>query len=366
MAAVRLAISLLPVAAILATACSSPVRLATPAEVAQANRPSPSPAGGDSGTGSGAGQPSPGPSASGGSGGLSQLQAELRQLVAQVGPSVVEVDADSRVGAGVIFDSQGDIVTNAHLVDGAATLNVKTADARTLTAKLVGSNAAADLAVIRVAPDGLKPATFGDSTQVQVGDMVLAIGSPTAATGSAGQGIVSGLKGSEQTASGVSLANLLQTTAPVGPAGSGGALVNIDGQVVGILTLGASAGAGTPAALAIPSSQAAAVAQQLAGTAPATQAGAAYLGVSTTSAPNGGALVASVVAGGPAARAGVAAGWVITAIGGHQVADSNGVGQVLAGFKAGDQVALTVRLPDGSSRTVQVTLGQRPNATPTP
>jgi S1-C subfamily serine protease len=365
----RLALVLVALAAILASACSSPVRLATPAEIAQANRPSPAAANagaGDAGTGSGGAQASPAPGAAGGSGALAQLQAELRQLIAQVSPSVVEVDADSRVGSGVIFDSQGSIVTNAHIVDGARTVNIRTADGRTLAATVRGSNAASDLAVIRVAPDGLKAATFGDSGQVQVGDVVVAIGSPAGTSGSLSQGIVSGLKGSVQTGSGMTLANLLETTAAIGPGGSGGALVNIAGQVIGILTLGANSSAGTAAGVAIPSSQAAAVAKQLIGTSPATQSASAYLGVATTSAPGGGALVASVVAGGPAAKAGVAAGWVITGIGGHQVADSNAVLQALAGFKAGDHVALTARLPDGSSRTVQVTLGQRPAPTPTP
>lgn len=314
-------------------ACTAPVRLATPAEVQQATAPSPAPAAAAPGTGPG---------------GLAALQDELRQLVDRVLPSVVQIDgAGGGPASGVVMDAQGDVVTNDHVVGSAGSFTVTTSDGGSHPATLVRSFAANDLAVVRMAgASGLRPATFGDSGAVRVGDLALAIGGPA---GSVGQGIVSGVGRSQSEGNGVDLTGLLQTTAPFGPGSSGGALVDIAGEVIGITTLGV-----TPStSFAIPSSQVTGV----------TGANMPYLGVTTTAAGTGGAQVVAVVAGGPAGQAGVQTGWVITALDGRRVADSSSVSQVLSGHRPGDRVVLTARLPDGSTRTVTVTLGQRP-ATP--
>ncbi len=347
-------------------ACSSPVRLATPSEVKQATAPSPTPAaitapipGASAAPGA---SPAPAPA---GSGALGQLQNELRLLIDKVLPSVVQIDTGNGLGSGVVMDAQGDIVTNAHVVESASSLTVTTSDGHTYSATLVGSYAANDLAVIKVSSDAsLKPATFGDSAAARVGDIVLAIGSPLGLTDSVSEGIISGTGREQPEGNGITLRGLIQTTASINPGNSGGALVDISGQVIGIPTLGASAsprgGAAASIGFAIPSSQVLSVTKQLTTGGTVTQTNQAYLGVVVSAASNGGALVGSVAAGGPADAAGVKAGWIVHSLGGHAVADSSSVSQILSGLKPGDKIQLTAQLPDGSSRTVTVTLGQRP------
>ena len=136
------------------------------------------------------------------------------------------------IGSGIVLDSKGDILTNAHVISGARTIQVAFSDGTTATATLVGSNTGADLAVIRVsvAASTLHPLTLGSSASVQIGDTVYAIGSPFGLSGSFTEGIVSNL-GQVSAASG---ANLIQTDAAINPGNSGGPLVNTQGQVIGI------------------------------------------------------------------------------------------------------------------------------------
>jgi putative serine protease PepD len=363
----------LGVAGLLA-ACSSPVRLATPAEIRQATAPTPSPQANTApgapapsptaGTGT---APAPTPStAPAGSGALAGLQNELRALIDQVMPSVVEIDTSGGLGSGVVLDGQGDIVTNAHVVGSSRSFTVRASDGSTRPASLVGSYPNNDLAVIKASGgSALKPATLGDSTQLHVGDIVLTFGSPLGLTGSVSEGLVSGLGRSQSEGGGVTLTNLIQTTAAISPGNSGGALVNISGQVVGIPTLGATdsprnGGTASNIGFAIPSSQVANVTKQLISNGSVTNTGIAYLGITTSNTGTGGAQIASVVAGGPSEKAGVQSGWVITSLGGHPVSDSSSISQILSGFKPGDKIDLVATLPDGSTKTVQVTLGERP------
>jgi len=326
--------------AALLSSCTFPVRFATPAEVAQATNPTPATI-----------LAPPAPAAP--PGGLTQIQAELRQLIAQVGPSVVRVDAGAASGSGLLLDATGTVVTPASLVTGSQQVTITTASGQHYTGTVSGSDAGTDVAVIRATgASGRTPAAFGDSSGVQVGDVVVAIGNQVAPSGTASQGIVSGTAGTLASDS-QTLTGLIQTTAPMAAGTSGSALVNIAGQVIGMTTLGAS-GAPT-AAVAIPSNQLNTVAQRLIAGA-ATQ-GTAHLGVATTNAPNGGALVQSVISGGPAARAGIQAGWTIIGIGGQSVASSAAVAQILAAYKPGQSVVVTVRLPNGSTRSIPVVLG---------
>jgi S1-C subfamily serine protease len=327
-------------AAALLSSCTFPVRFATPAEVAQATNPTPATI-----------LAPPAPAAP--PGGLTQIQAELRQLIAQVGPSVVRVDAGAASGSGLLLDATGTVVTPASLVTGSQQVTITTASGQHYTGTVSGSDAGTDVAVIRATgASGLTPAAFGDSSGVQVGDVVVAIGNQAAPSGTASQGIVSGTAGNLASDS-QTLTGLIQTTASMAAGTSGSALVNIAGQVIGMTTLGAS-GAAT-AAVAIPSNQLNTVAQRLISGA-ATQ-GTAHLGVATTNSPNGGALIQSVITGGPAARAGIQAGWTIIGIGGQSVASSAAVAQILAGYKSGQSVVVTVRLPNGSTRSIPVVLG---------
>lgn len=247
--------------------CTVPVRFATPAEIKAANAPTPPP------PPEAAAAAAPSPSPIPGSGALDQFQAQLRQIAATVTPSVVEIDTGGSrgtVGSGIVFDAQGDIVTNAHVVGAYTSFKVTSSDGHTYQAALVGADQANDIAVVKAAsPDAsLKPATFGDSAQVKVGDVVLAIGSPLGQGISVSDGIVSALGRSEAESPTVTLTNLIQTTAPLQPGNSGGALVDISGHVIGITTLAAINNPGGPSSstsigFAITSAQARTVAKQL-------------------------------------------------------------------------------------------------------
>jgi S1-C subfamily serine protease len=151
----------------------------------------------------------------------------------------VVIETENGLGSGVVFDDKGDVVTNNHVVDGSKTFSVTLADGRKLHGTLVGTYPAGDLAVVRVPGMGLKPATFGDSSKLAVGDIVLAVGSPLGLQGSVTEGIVSALDRKVPESQTVTLPNVIQTSAEINPGNSGGALVNLAGEVVGIPTLAA-------------------------------------------------------------------------------------------------------------------------------
>ena len=157
-------------------------------------------------------------------------------VYAQDSPGVVMITVSlgnsQAIGSGIVLDTKGDILTNAHVISGARKIEVAFSDGTTVPATLVGSNTAADLAVIRVsvAASTLHPLTLGSSASVRVGDSVYAIGSPFGLSGSLSEGIVSNLG---QTGAG-NLTGLIQTDAAINPGNSGGPLVNARGQVIGI------------------------------------------------------------------------------------------------------------------------------------
>jgi S1-C subfamily serine protease len=166
-------------------------------------------------------------------------------IYAQVSPGVVtitDVVSNNRgqtgqaTGSGIVLDTRGDILTNDHVIAGASHIQVTFSDGTTANATLVGSNAAADLAVIRVSVPAstLHPVTLGNSSSVQIGDKVYAIGSPFGISGSLTEGIVSNLNQNGPAPNGGSLSGLIQTDAAINPGNSGGALVNAQGQVIGI------------------------------------------------------------------------------------------------------------------------------------
>ena len=268
---------------------------------------------------------------------------------------MVRIDAGAVSGSGLLLDSQGTIATPASLVAGQREVTVTTASGQQYQGTVSGSDPASDVAVVRITgASGLTPVTFGDSAAVQVGDVVVAIGNQLPQSASVSQGIVSGTSGTLAVGT-ATVTGLLQTTAPMASGTSGSALVNIAGQVIGMTTLGSAATANL--GLAIPGNQVNTVSQTLIGGGTGTRVGTAYLGVTATDAAGGGALVQSVVAGGPAARAGVQAGWIIVGIGGRAVANAAAVGQILATYTPGVRVVLTVQLPDGSTRSIPVVLG---------
>ena len=173
-----------------------------------------------------------------------QASTTAEAVYKQVSPGVVTITAvvnsgrgsGRATGSGIVLDTNGNILTNAHVIAGAQQIQVTFSDGRTVNATLVGSNSSADLAVIRVsvAASTLHPVTLGNSDSAQVGDTVYAIGSPFGLSGSLSQGIISNLKQSGRTSNGSNLSGLIQTDAAINPGNSGGALVNTQGEVIGI------------------------------------------------------------------------------------------------------------------------------------
>jgi len=172
------------------------------------------------------------------------VETQQEAAIAKVEPSVVELDVTTaraeQIGSGVIIDTNGDIVTNNHVVSGAQTIKVVLSNGNTETAQLVGTDTKDDLAVVRIAPFAhMVVAQIGDSSKLTVGEEVLAIGNPLGITETATRGIVSALNRSVTESTGATISNAIQTDASINPGNSGGALINLQGQLVGIPTLGA-------------------------------------------------------------------------------------------------------------------------------
>jgi S1-C subfamily serine protease len=165
------------------------------------------------------------------------LQQQFVAVVKTVSPAIVQVETGTGLGSGVVFDGQGDIVTNAHVVRGATRLVVTLGGGRRASARLIGADTRHDLAVVRLV--GLAPtsASFAQSSQLEVGDVVLAIGNPLGLRSSVTQGIISSVNRTVSEGGGVTLAPVIQTSAAINPGNSGGALVDLQARVVGIPTL---------------------------------------------------------------------------------------------------------------------------------
>ncbi|MCP3784447.1 trypsin-like peptidase domain-containing protein [Micromonospora sp. A3M-1-15] len=297
--------------------------------------------------------------------------ADLPKIAAAVQDSIVTIMTDSGEGSGVILSADGYVLTNNHVVASASgdTVKVVFADGKTAQAKIVGTDPKTDLGVVKASGvSNLKAAKFGDSDAMQVGDQVLALGSPLGLQGSVTAGILSARDRTIQAGEGgqqqnpqqgaSSISGLLQTDAPINPGNSGGALVNTRGEVIGINTAIATAGQGSNGNIgvgfAIPSNKAKDVAEKL-------QRGEKIshpsLGVSVAGAEDGGALVSDVVAGSAAEKAGLQRGDVITKFGDKVINDSNDlVGAVQAG-KVGDRVEVQFKR-NGSTQTATVTLAE--------
>jgi putative serine protease PepD len=299
-----------------------------------------------------------------GTGTAAQLQEDFVAVVQQVAPSVVVIQTDQGLGSGVIFDNQGHVVTNAHVTAGASQFQVTLADGRQQSATLVGSFASDDLAVLKMSdPTNLRPATFADSSQLQVGDIVMAIGNPLGLQSSVTEGIVSALNRTVSEPGGVALPGVIQTSAAINPGNSGGALVDLAGQVVGIPTLAATdpqiGGSAPGIGFAIPSSTASDIARQLISTGHVVSSGRAYLGIQSADTFGGqGVYVVRVATGGPAAAAGITNGELIISIDGKATPDNQTLSELLAQHKPGDKVTVALVKPNGSQVTVTVTLGE--------
>ncbi|MGI5243526.1 S1C family serine protease [Dactylosporangium sp. CA-139066] len=276
-------------------------------------------------------------------------------------PSVVDISTGEAEGSGVIMTKDGQIITNNHVVQGARQLTVTFSTGKTAPATVVGTDPAGDIAVIKVqGVSDLTPAKFGDSDALRVGDTVLAVGSPLGLQGSVTAGIVSALHrtiSGEQ--GGKSIADAIQTDAAINPGNSGGALVNLKGEVVGINTAIATAGENSNGNIgvgfAISANRARSSADQLA---KGGKVSHPYLGVQLTDGTNG-ALIGGVVAGGPADKAGLKTGDIVTKFGTSTVTDATSLINAVQAAKAGDQVPVVVNR-NGTEQTVTVTLGEAP------
>jgi Do/DeqQ family serine protease len=297
-----------------------------------------------------------------------QIPDELRRFFGDQLPQQFRGQRAPRVqrglGSGVIVSQDGYILTNNHVVDGSDTVSVELTDDRTFTAKVVGTDPATDLAVVKIDAKGLPTLEFGDSDAVKVGDAVLALGNPLGVGETVTSGIISA-KG-RQTSRDDSYQDFLQTDAAINHGNSGGALVNAGGQLIGIpsqiLTpTDGNIGLG----FAIPSNMAKHVMDQLIATGSVRRAKlgvtvqritpdlAASLGLPNTR----GALISGVEDGSPASRAGVRQGDVITAYNGKPVEDNNQLRNSVASTKPGTSVSLQV-LRNGRSETLQATVGE--------
>ncbi|MGI8685239.1 MAG: S1C family serine protease [Acidimicrobiales bacterium] len=296
---------------------------------------------------------------------------DVAGVVAKVEPAVVSIQVGSGrggtgAGTGVILSSTGEILTNAHVVEGASTIRVTLAgESQARSAELVGADPGADLALITIpGAKDLPVAELGRSADVAVGDDVVAIGNALALRGgpTVTRGIVSALDRSLDADAGNTITGLIQTDASISSGNSGGPLVNAAGQVIGINTAVASAGRGSATGdigFAIAIDQAQPVLDRLrTGTAAASRG---YLGVSTADPEDGsrGATVMSVADGSAAASAGIRTGDLITHVDGKAIDGAAALASAVRANQPGDSVELTV-IRDGDERTVKATLAPQP------
>lgn len=312
----------------------------------------------------------------------------VAQVASQVGPSVVQVNvevtqntpfgpqSEEGIGSGVIYRDDGYIVTNNHVVEGATELNVAFADGTTEPAQVVGRDPRTEMAVIRVDRNDLPAARFNEDEDLVVGQLAVAIGSPSGFESTVTAGVISGIgrefpaefTGGDPAATSA-LTDLIQTDAAISPGNSGGALADRDGEVIGINVayLPPSDTGAVNIGFAIPSDTAASVADQLIETG---KVSSAYLGVETTDLSpedaerfglpvESGAIVEQVEPGSGADAAGVRRGDIIVRLGDNPIDNAGDLFGALRDYQPGDTVELTV-VRDGEELTLEVTLGERP------
>jgi Do/DeqQ family serine protease len=273
---------------------------------------------------------------------------------------------EAGVGSGVVVTADGYILTNNHVVAGAQRVTVEFVDGRSLSAKVIGTDPPSDLAVLKVAGTGFKTLPLADSSQVRVGDIVLAIGHPL----NLGQTVTMGIISAKDRATGAvrgGYEDFLQTDAPINRGNSGGALVNLRGELVGINSqIMSPTGGNIGIGFAIPSSMAHDVMTQLIerGSVRRGQLGVFVQGVNADLARSlgltevRGAIVTQVAESGAAERAGVEQGDVILSLDGKRVDSTNALRNAVARIAPGTKVALEI-LRDGKPRTLSVALEER-------
>ena len=295
--------------------------------------------------------------------------SSVEDVAAEVLPSVVSISVQSQAGTGtgtgVVISSDGQILTNNHVVESGGNLTVTFHDGTSASAEVVGTDPVTDLAVIQARDvSGLTAAELGSSGDLEVGQQVVAIGSPFGLEGTVTTGIVSAVGrpvSAGQTQDSRAVIDAIQTDAPINPGNSGGPLVNMSGQVVGINSAIYTPSAGSVGlGFAIPIDQAKPIAEELIDTGQATHA---RIGISVGPADGEtrGALIASVESGSGADEAGLAEGDVITKIDDRQVTDGESLIAAARSFRPGDTVTITF-VRDGATQTAEITLGSDADA----
>ena len=307
------------------------------------------------------------------SGGMTaeQIIAQDRQAVVQIN---VQRGQGGGIGSGVIIDQQGDIITNDHVVSGGQKFNVVLFDGTSLPATLVGTDSADDLAVVKIRPSNkLYAMPIGDSSKLQVGNAVLAMGNPLGITQTVTNGIVSALgRTVSEGQAGGTIVDAVQTDAPINPGNSGGALVDMSGSLVGIPTLVAiDPEFKTPAngvGFAVPSNRVKFIAPQLIQYGKVQHSGRAALAINATTVDaqvaaqaslsvDHGALIVSATPGGPAAQAGLRSGDVIVQLEKSAVNNVSDLSDALLSYDPGTTV--TVGIMRGTQQMqVKVRLGE--------
>jgi putative serine protease PepD len=262
-------------------------------------------------------------------------------------------------GSGFVYDTQGHVITNQHVVAGAETVSVTFANGKSYSARVVGSDPSTDIAVLDVdAPASvLSPLELGDSSSLEVGEGVVAIGSPFGLEQTVTSGIVSALHRQITAPNNFAIDDAIQTDAAINHGNSGGPLLDLSGEVVGVNSqIESESGGNDGVGFAVPSNTVDRIARALIADGSVEHA---YLGVSTEDG-DGGASIAEVRAGTPAADAGLRTGDVVTAIDGRKVASADELRTAIDAQQPGDGVKLTVER-GGSTETITVTLGTRPS-----
>ena len=351
------------------------------------------------------------PTRSGGGGGLS-----AHEIYERTAPSVVKVTSTivrqsespfgfgesaqqgTATGSGFVIDSNGTLLTNWHVVENASKVTVSFEHSKTVEAHVVGKNPSQDLAVLKIPTEGLSlhPLTLGDSSSVEVGEPVVAIGNPFGLSRTLTTGVISALQREITAPNGFAIDNVLQTDAPINPGNSGGPLLNAKGQVIGITSQIETGGGGSDGNIgigfAVPINTAKAELPELEKNGTVQTA---YLGVEMISIDGSlaslnlpvksGALIEKVEAGSPAAKAGIRAGNIEAKVGGNEISVGGDIvvgvdgkkvtsDEDLASYigtkKPGDTVTIELLRESGSGgytkKNVTVTLGQRPNSIPNP
>jgi putative serine protease PepD len=286
--------------------------------------------------------------------------------------SVVEIDAtttgssspfpggngsSSAEGTGFVYDTNGDIVTNQHVISGASSVRVKFSDGSTYKATVVGADPSTDVAVLHVdAPSSkLQPLTLADSSRVAVGDGVVAIGNPFGLDGTVTSGIVSAVGREIAAPDDTPIEGAIQTDAAINHGNSGGPLLDLQGKVIGITSQIQSEGGGNDGVgFAVPSNTVKSIASQLIANGKVEHA---FLGVTPTNAA-GGVGISTVKQGSAADDAGLKVGDVVTAVNGRRVTDQSQLRAIISAHKPGDTLSLTIDR-GGATKTVKATLGSR-------